>query len=69
MINNIINTFIILRGDIRIEIHDGLITVGTLSLRSQKIKKHALQNMFIGIKGEVDNQRGAMIIDLYKRVN
>ena len=72
--NNKTDTFIIFRGDIRIEIKNGLIKLTThdvtlIDLRSQQIKKQALRNMFIGIKGDADNQTGAMIIDLYKRVN
>ena len=68
-------TIIIFRGDIRIEIKNGLIKLTThdtgdlIDLRSQQIKKQALRNMFIGIKGDADNQTGAMIIDLYKQVN
>ena len=73
--NNKTDTFIIFRGDIRIEIKNGLIKLtchdrgDLIDLRSQQIKKQALRNMFIGIKGDADNQTGAMIIDLYKRVN
>ena len=67
------DTFIIFRGKIQIGIKNGLIelTHGTheLVLKSQQIKKQALSNMFIGIKGEADNQSGAMVIKLYKRVN
>ena len=67
------DTFIIFRGKIQIEIKNGLIELThgfyELVLKSQQIKKQALDNMFIGIKGEADNQSGAMVIKLYKRVN
>lgn len=67
------DTFIIFRGKIQIGIKNGLIElthgIYELVLKSQQIKKQALDNMFIGIKGEADNQSGSMVINLYKRVN
>ena len=71
----------IFRGKIRIKISDGLIRLTTnddgtwinsnqpFDLLSQKIKKHELKNMFIGIKGGSDNKMGTMIVKLYKRTN
>ena len=71
----------IFRGKIRIEISDGLIRVTTnddgtwintnrpFDLKSPKIKKQELKNMFIGIKGHKTNQKGTMIVKLYKRTN
>ena len=71
----------IFRGKIRIEINDGLIRVTTnedgtwintnqpFDLKSPKIKKQELKNMFIGIKGASDNKMGTMIVKLYKRTN
>ena len=71
----------IFRGKIRIDINDGLIRVTTnedgtwintnqpFDLASAKIKKRELKNMFIGIKGHKTNQKGTMIVKLYKRTN
>ena len=71
----------IFRGKIRIEINDKLIRLTTnedgtwinsnypFDLVSQKIKKHELKNMFVGIKGGRHNTRGTIIVRLYKRIN
>ena len=72
---------IIFRGEIRIEITDGLIRLTTngdgtwintnqpFDLKSSSIKKQELKNMFIGIKGGHNNKHGTMTVRLYKRTN